>query len=326
MPPKRVSVSDTIAAASQARGESTEQQEQIVLDLPLDQIMPNLAQPRKTFDEAALDELAASIRERGLISPIIVRPIKSIMRWEGYVRRYEIIAGERRWRASGRAGMATIKAILRDDVRDDDARELALIENVQREDLNPLEEGQALLLLHVDLGYSYGDIAKKIGKTKSYVQRRIEVTNLPPDLQELVRDKPDAMTTAAILAQLPEEDQRAPLIQAVRDGSMFKREVQLRVDEILNPDAAPEPGEREEPEERPSSADTSPGGDTGEARPFDATKRMKQANRAIEEILANIDFLPPEAQAQILSASGEMVGNLEQIMTKLAALTQGGEQ
>ncbi len=130
--------------------------------------MPN--QPRKTFDDIALDELAASIRERGMLQPIIVRAAKGDGWWE-------IVAGERRWRAAQRAGLHQVPVIVR-DFDDKTALELAIIENIQREQLNAYEEGVAYQKL-IDHGYSQDQVGKTVGKSRSHVANLIRLSNLP---------------------------------------------------------------------------------------------------------------------------------------------------
>ncbi len=127
-------------------------------EIDVDRILPNSHQPRKNFDEEALNELACSIREHGVVQPIVVRPLE-----DGF---FQLIAGERRWRAAQRAGLLRIPAIAR-EAGDHTALELALIENLQREDLNPMEEAQAYERLISDFGLTQEDVARRVGKSHS---------------------------------------------------------------------------------------------------------------------------------------------------------------
>ena len=129
---------------------------------PIEFLRPNPRNPRKRFDEAELDELAASIRERGVIQPVVVRPIPRV------ADAYEIIAGERRWRAAQRAGLHEIPIVVV-EAGDREALEIAIVENVQRADLNALEEAAGYAQLGADYGYSHGDIARVVGKSRSHV-------------------------------------------------------------------------------------------------------------------------------------------------------------
>jgi ParB family transcriptional regulator, chromosome partitioning protein len=147
--------------------------------LPIEFLRPNPRNPRKRFDDAELDELAASIKERGVIQPVVVRPIPRV------ADAYEIIAGERRWRAAQRAGRHDIPAIVV-EAGDREALEIAIVENVQRADLNALEEAAGYAQLGADYGYSHGDIARVVGKSRSHVANTTRLTNLPEHTRALL--------------------------------------------------------------------------------------------------------------------------------------------
>ena len=214
-----------------------EQVRQEVVELRVSEILPNQKQPRTNFDEATLEDLAASIREHGVIQPIIVRAIP-LTEYEGKGRRYELIAGERRWRASYKAEKITIPAIVREGETDNVAMiELAIIENVQREDLHPLDEAMALGRLQTELGYSYTEIADRIGKSKGYVQNRLRLLQLPEDLQQLVAERPDTISHVADIARIEDVNQRVPLIAAVRDQGLSRAQTRERVESMLHPTA-----------------------------------------------------------------------------------------
>jgi ParB family transcriptional regulator, chromosome partitioning protein len=251
MPPKRVSLRDRTtqdASASPPPSSLTpsspsptvesplwgaERGEQSVVELELREIMPNRRQPRANPAEANLDELAESIRTHGVIQPVIVRPIP-LTKYEGAGRRYELIAGERRWRASTLAGQTTIPALIR--VEETDHRgmlELALIENVQRQDLHPLDEAAAFGQLSGELGYSYSEIAARIGKSKAYVTNRMRLLQLDDDLRALVAARPDTIKHVYELARISDPDLRAPLVAAVRDEDLSRAATSARVDVVL---------------------------------------------------------------------------------------------
>ena len=143
--------------------------------LALDRIRPGKYQPRTRMDDASLDELAQSIREQGIMQPILVRPVDGA--------RFEIIAGERRWRAAQRAGLAEIPALMR-AVPDQAALALALIENIQREDLNPLEEAQGLERLIAEFGLTHDAAAKAVGRSRSAVTNLLRLRELSKPVQE----------------------------------------------------------------------------------------------------------------------------------------------
>ena len=146
-------------------------------DVRIDLIDPGFSQPRTIFDESSLNELAKSITANGVVQPILLRP-------KG--ERFELIAGERRWRAAERAGLTRIPAIVR-DVPDDKVLEIALIENIQREDLNPIEEASAYKKLIDTLGLTQETVAERVGRDRSYVTNYLRLLKLPQDIQELLQ-------------------------------------------------------------------------------------------------------------------------------------------
>ena len=152
----------------------------IVKQIPLDQISPNPDQPRKHFSEKELNELAESVREKGVLVPIILRSVKN----KPYL--YEIVAGERRYRASQIAGLKEIPALVK-TLDEKNAMEIALIENVQRENLNPIEEAEGYKNLMEKCDYTIKDISKLIGKSGSYIRNLMRITTLPDSVKELVK-------------------------------------------------------------------------------------------------------------------------------------------
>lgn len=153
----------------------------VVRKIPLNQIGANPDQPRKTFSDSELNDLAASIRERGVIQPILLRNVA------GQPYMYEIVAGERRFRASKLAGLTEIPAIIK-TISNENAMEIALIENVQRENLNPIEEADAYKNLMQKCGYEMADVVRLIGKSESYIRNLIRLTELPKSVQQMVQD------------------------------------------------------------------------------------------------------------------------------------------
>lgn len=174
-------------------------------NVPLASLKPGRFNPRRNFAEAQLEELAGSIRERGLVQPLVVRP--SSVDAESF----EIVAGERRWRAAQLASLHEVPVIVR-TLSDQEAVEIAIIENVQREDLNAIEEGEGYKLLMDGHGYTQEDLAKVIGKSRSHLANTLRLLKLPEDVQELVRTgaltagharaligRPDASALAALI-------------------------------------------------------------------------------------------------------------------------------
>jgi len=178
--------------------------------IPVDQIHPNASQPRKHFDEEAVSGLAESIRNQGLIQPIVVRP-----RLTGG---YELIAGERRWRASREAGIASVPAVIR-EADDRDTLLLGLVENVAREDLSPIEEGRGYAVLIDEFGLSLGEVAERVGKSKPTVSNRIRLLELPDDvLQLLARGELSEGHARALLSVPDHADRRRLARRIVREG------------------------------------------------------------------------------------------------------------
>jgi ParB family chromosome partitioning protein len=146
---------------------------------PIEFLKPNPRNPRKRFDDVELDELAGSIKERGVIQPILARAIPNV------ADAYEIVAGERRWRAAQRAGLHEVPIVVI-EAGDREALEIAIIENVQRADLNALEEAGGYAQLGADYGYSHADIARVVGKSRSHVANTLRLTNLPEHTRGLL--------------------------------------------------------------------------------------------------------------------------------------------
>lgn len=147
-------------------------------DIAIDLIDPSPVQPRSHFDERSLKELAMSIRENGIVQPVLVRPNGS---------RFELVTGERRWRAAKAAGLERIPAVVR-EIANDKVLELALIENIQREDLNAIEEARAYKKLIETVGLTQESLAQRIGRDRSYITNHIRLLRLPEDLQQLVQE------------------------------------------------------------------------------------------------------------------------------------------
>jgi ParB family chromosome partitioning protein len=199
------------------------------LEAPIDALEPNPAQPRVHFDGTALAELAASIRESGLVQPILVRP-----HGDG---RYQIIAGERRWRAARQVGLATVPIMVR-DVPDDRLLEMALVENIQRQELSPVEEALAYQKLLETLQLSQEDLGKKLGKDRSTVANSVRLLRLPAEIQGFINDRRlDAGHARPLLALERADDQIALAREAAQKG-LSAREIERRV-ALMRAAAAP---------------------------------------------------------------------------------------
>ncbi|HVI92403.1 MAG TPA: ParB/RepB/Spo0J family partition protein [Anaeromyxobacter sp.] len=180
-----------------------------LLALPIEAIERNPEQPRKRFDELKLEELAASIREHGVVEPILVRKDGG---------KYRILAGERRWRAAARAGLKEIPAVVR-EASEREAFELALVENLQRADLNAIEEAEAYDVLVSDHGLTQEEIAKRVGKERSTVANALRLLKLPEDVRDSVRDGQLDMGHARALLGIDDAEAiRKAAARAIREG------------------------------------------------------------------------------------------------------------
>ena len=187
-----------------------------IVEIPLTEIRSNPYQPRKEFDEQSLREFADSIKEHGVIQPIIVK--KSI-------KGYEIIAGERRTRASKMAGKDTIPAIVR-DFTDQEMMEIALIENIQREDLNPIEEAEALAKIIESNSMTQEEAAKKFGKSRSYITNILGLLSLPETTKKYVREGKISMGHARVLSKLSNPEQIDELAKLIIEEGLSVRETE----------------------------------------------------------------------------------------------------
>jgi ParB/RepB/Spo0J family partition protein len=174
-------------------------------------ITPNPEQPRLAMEQSSLDELAASIREHGVLQPILVRPLEN--------GEFQLIAGERRWRASMAAGLTTIPALV-EEIDDDTALEISIIENLQREDLSPLDEAAMYERMVRDHGYSVRRLAQKLGKDKGYLENRLRLADAPQEVRELVSLRKDTLSHAYELMKVEDPKKRKRLAAQVARGEL----------------------------------------------------------------------------------------------------------
>ena len=202
-------------------------------ELPVAAVIPNRFQPREHFDEEALVSLTASIREMGVLQPILVRPAVD--------DQYEIIAGERRWRAAKRAGLQHIPAIVR-EVEDTAALEHALVENLHRQDLNALEEAAAYQQLMEDFGLTQELVAQRVGRSRSAVANTLRLFQLPPSLQRMIADGRLSAGHARALLGTPDRELQEELADECLNRGLSVRDIEQLVRERLAPkvDAVPE--------------------------------------------------------------------------------------
>lgn len=187
-----------------------------ITNIKLDELRSNPYQPRKVFDEQALEELADSIKEHGVFQPIIVK--KSI-------KGYEIIAGERRVKASKKAGLTEIPAIVR-DFNDTQMMEIALLENLQRENLTAIEEATAYKKLQETLSLTQEELAKRLGKSRSHITNMLGLLNLPDTIQKDISEKKISMGHARVLSKLDDSNQQQQLVEKVIENGISVRELE----------------------------------------------------------------------------------------------------
>jgi ParB family transcriptional regulator, chromosome partitioning protein len=193
--------------------------------IAIDRVRPGKLQPRTHMDDAALAELADSIKEQGVMQPILVRPVDG--------GRFEIIAGERRWRAAQRAGLREIPALVK-SVDDNNALALALIENIQREDLNPLEEARGLARLVDEFGLTHDAVAKAVGRSRSAVSNLLRLTQLAKPVQDHLMSGALEMGHARALLALPTAEQGGAAARVVSE-TLSVRDTERLVGTLINP-------------------------------------------------------------------------------------------
>lgn len=209
-----------------------------IRSIPVDLIRPGSTQARRHFDAAALQELARSIRESGVIQPIVLRT---------RVWGYELLAGERRWRAAQLAGLHDIPALIRDDLDEDEAFILGLIENLQRESLSPIETAAGLKRLGETFELTHDQIGERIGKSREYVSNYLRLLNLEPQVATLVNEGHILLGHAKVLAALPPTDQLRFADEVIRH-KLTVRQLERRVSQHRHPKAmfhAGKPGDWE---------------------------------------------------------------------------------
>ena len=203
----------------------TENAEKLVFFLQINKIRPNADQPRMKFNREKLEELAASIKEHGILQPLVVRPENN---------GYTIIAGERRWRAATMAGLKEVPVIVK-DLPAKDVMELALIENVQREDLNAIEEAEAYGALMEHFNLTQGEIGIRIGKSRAAITNTMRLLNLPDKVRQEVLDDHISSGHARALLSLEDQKQMESLCEKIIDKKLSVRETEKKVKLLKNP-------------------------------------------------------------------------------------------
>lgn len=190
--------------------------EETVREINIEDIRPNSFQPRRAFDEEKLAEMAESVRTHGILQPVVVRSI---------IGGYELVAGERRWRAAQLAGLVRIPAVIR-ELSEGEMMEVALIENIQREDLNPLEEAEAFKILLTEFGLTQEELAQRVGKSRSHIANILRLLNLTPEVQSYVSRGTITMGHARALLALSEPRAQLAACRQVVEKGLSVRETE----------------------------------------------------------------------------------------------------
>ncbi|MEB3270014.1 MAG: ParB/RepB/Spo0J family partition protein, partial [Leptolyngbya sp.] len=221
---------DPLAGPVVARDRATE-----LRNLAIEHIVPNPSQPRRKFDETALEELAQSLKERGIVQPIVVRPAAA-------PERFEIVAGERRWRAAQRAGLETLPALVR-VLDDQQVLEIAIIENIQREGLNPIEEARGFRQLIDRFGHTQEMVATALGKSRSHIANLLRLLSLPDSVQDQVMS--GILSAGHARALVTAENPRALAEKIITEGLSVRQAEALSRNATRRPDAGKGPGRPE---------------------------------------------------------------------------------
>jgi ParB family chromosome partitioning protein len=256
-----------------------------VRNIDVDRITPNPEQPRLAMDEVSLEELASSIREHGVLQPILVRPLDD--------GEFQLIAGERRWRASKAAGLGTIPALV-EEIDDDTALEISIIENLQREDLSPLDEAAMYDRMVRDHGYSVRRLAQKIGKDKGYLENRLRLADAPEEVRELVSLRKDTLSHAYELMKVEDPKKRRKLAGQVARGELTLIKLRDKIEGRPTrsaPDQIDVDGELPAPDQTDQTSDEAEAAWTGVRRDADITddslvNAKQQLSEAVESLLA----------------------------------------
>lgn len=212
--------------------ENSIEEEGKTVSLPISEIEPNRAQPRKQFDDEALAELSASISQHGVLQPLLVRPVAG--------GSYQLVAGERRWRASRMAGLTEVPVVIR-EMSDKEAAELALIENLQREDLNPMEEAMGYRTLMETYGLTQEETAKSVNKSRPAVANALRLLSLPPSLHPLLEDGQLSAGHARAILSVPSPQLQEKLADKVVAEGLSVRQTEALAKRLAAGEATPPP-------------------------------------------------------------------------------------
>ncbi len=268
--------------------------ERAVFQCPIERVVPQKGQPRQHFDDKALEELAQSIREFGIIEPLVVRRLPPAPGSGPMGDRYELIAGERRWRAAQRAGLKDVLVVVK-DVSPVAAFELAMVENVQREDLNPIEMAEALARLVKEHGYTQERLAERLGKDRTTIANALRLLRLPPIVREkVVRGELTEGHARALLA-VTDDDALTKLAEKVVRGRLSVRQT----------------------EQAARAAKGKAGGDKGDAKPAEKSPSVKDLERKLANALGAKCEVRDQAGKGEVAISYSSLDHLDAILAKI---------
>ncbi len=277
-----------------------------VQDLPVDRIGPNPFQARKNFD--GLADLVQAITAQGFTTRLRVRPDPERPNF------FQLVFGERRLRAAREAGLTEVPCEIADHT-DDEMIEIGLAENIQRRDLEPLEEAHAFHTFIEQRGYTVRRLAERIGKDKSYVDDRLALLRTPADVQQLIQQRPDALRIAREIAKLESPEERRPLIEAVMNGNLNTEDVRVIVREVVapsEPSSVPMPERIEERRQR--GEQTTP---KHQAAPA-VHRAMERDVQAIRTVMARLQQIIPVLDTADRAALSEYLADLRNELDRMA--------
>ena len=277
------------------QGKGLEQMEQLdtVVEAPLSSLHPNPDQPRKTFSEESLAELADSIRSQGIIQPILVEA-----REDGH---YTIIAGERRFRAAGMAGLDDVPIIVR-ELDNQQKLEIALIENIQREDLNPVEEAQAYKSLMEHTGATQEELSKRLGKSRSAIANTLRLLKLPSDMRDAISSGRLSAGHARALLSAATEDARRSLFDSIMSGGLTVRDAEAEVARSRNGSVSDEEAQSKDTgnvERKSGAHGTGSAGSSGGAEATKTVEMREIEQKLIEALGTRVVLKGSNARGQI---------------------------
>ncbi len=249
--------------------ETVADRDAVLRQVPIADIQPNTRQPRTRFDEESMSSLAASIRELGLLQPILVRPV------EDEEQHFELIAGERRWRAARRAGLQTIPVLVQKSASDVHSLEQALVENLHRQDLNALEEAAAYQQLIDDFGFTHEQVATRVGKSRAAITNTLRLLQLPAGVQSALAEGTISAGHARALLGTPDRALQEQLVKRIVAEGLTVRSVEEIVRRIA------------EPEDEPSTPKAAPAGATNGSTGRTPARRLPEPGvLELEELLS----------------------------------------